>query len=272
MAITDFSFKRFAQQPFYRQVNSQLVHLAGIQPGQHVVDLACGTGTVTQLILEKLRGAKDSLVIALDYSAEALQQAKAELGKVKSEMVKLMQGRAEQLSQIVKERVDAVFFCNAIHLIQEKSQLVAEVYHTLRCGGVFAFNTAFFQGAQLPETEQFYRRWMSAAIRLLKRQHNLLPQREKKVEARRQLTPEQYVELLQRQGFTLKEQQICPIAVPLDGWLGISQYEDFINGVLPGVPKEVGSLALQQGASQVFKDLKLQSVPRNWLQVVAVRL
>ncbi|MFQ5797716.1 MAG: class I SAM-dependent methyltransferase [Bacteroidota bacterium] len=271
MVIGEFSFKRFAQQQFYREVNQRLIQLSGIQPGQHVVDLACGVGTVTGMILQKLQGAKDSVVIAIDTSAEELQLAREALEKVGKGIVRFVQGSVEQLSQIARERADTVFFCNAIHLIQDKTRLVAEVYDLLPHGGMFAFNTAFFDGAIPSETEQFYRRWMLKAIRFLNRQYNLMPQKAPKVEARKPLTPEQYVELLERQNFALRHREICPVAMPLEGWLGISQYEEFISGALRGIPLEQGCHALQEGVRQTFQEMNLEAVPRNWLSVVAIR-
>ena len=271
MVIGDFSFKRFAQQQFYREVNQHLIQLSDIQPGQHVVDLACGVGTVTGMIVEKLQGAKDSVVIGVDSSTEALQSAREALEKAGKGIVKFVQGGIDQLSQVVRERADTVFLCNAIHLIQDKRRLLAEVYNLLRRGGMFAFNTAFFDGAIPIETEQFYRRWMIKAIRTLKRQHDLMPQRVPKAEARKPLTPGQYAELLERHDFALRYREICPVALPLEGWLGISQYEEFIIGALPGVPLEQGSQALQEGVRQTFQEMNLKGVLRNWLSVVAVR-
>lgn len=271
MVVGEFSFKRFAQQPFYQEVNQRLIRLSSVQPGQHIVDLACGVGTVTGMILEKLQGARESVVTAVDTSSEQLQLAREALEKAGKGIVKFVQGSVEQLSQLVREKADTVFFCNAIHLIQDKSQLIAEVSNLLRQGGTFAFNTAFFDGAIPSETEQFYRRWMSKAIRVLYRQYNLMPGRAPKVEARKPLTPEQYVELLEEHGFTLRHREISPVAMPLEGWLGISQYEEFISGALPGVPLEHGCDALQRGVRETFDEMGLESVQRNWLSMVAVR-
>jgi len=209
-------------------------------------------------------------VIAVDTSAEALEQARRELSQLKSAVVQFVQAQAEQLSQVIRERVDAVVFCNAIHLIEEKERVLQEVFKVLTPGGIFAFNTTFFEGAQPPETEQFYRRWMIRAIRLLKRRHGLRPTREKAA-ARRQLSAGQYEELLARQRFTLRQRRIEPVQVPLEGWLGISEFRDFIRGALPGVPLAEASKALQEAVTQVFSELKLQAVPRRWLQIVAVR-
>ncbi|OGF54212.1 MAG: hypothetical protein A2Z21_06260 [Candidatus Fraserbacteria bacterium RBG_16_55_9] len=267
-----FSFSRFARQPFYTAVNARLVELAGIgsASGVRVLDLACGTGAVTKIILQKLEGLRQNWVIAMDASAEALELARRELAQAKSTMVRFVQGRAEQVSQTLQEKVDAVIFCNAIHMIEEKEEMIREIRQVLAPGGIVAFNTTFFAGAQPPETEQFYRRWMTRAIRLLKRSYGLQPSREK-VAARRQLSPEQYESLLQQEGFTLRDKRIDPVDVPLEGWLGISEFSDFIQGALPGVPLAEACQALQEAVTQVFEELKLQAVPRLWLYTVAVK-
>ena len=271
MGTAEFSFKRFAQLPFYREVNEHLVQLSGIHPGQRVVDLACGVGTVTEMILEKLKGAKDSAVIAVDSSPEALQLAREALKKAKKDLVKFVQGSVEQVTQAIREKADAVFFCNAIHLIPDKNQIVSQVHNLLEKGGTFAFNTAFYDGAIPPETEPFYRRWMLKAVRLLHRDYNLLPDRAPKVEARKPLTPEEYVELLERQGFVLKHREVSPVAMTVEGWCAISQYEEFISGALPGIPVEKGCRVLQEAVTQTYEEMNLTSVPRNWLSMVATR-
>jgi ubiquinone/menaquinone biosynthesis C-methylase UbiE len=271
MEQAEFSFKRFAQQPFYREVNKHLIELSGIKPGQRVVDLACGVGTVTGMILEKLKGAKESAVIAVDSSGEALQLAREALKKARNGLVKFVEGNVEQVTQTIREKADAVFFCNAIHLIPDKNQIVSQVHNLLGKGGTFAFNTAFYDGAIPSETEPFYRRWMSKAIRLLYRNYNLMPDRAPKVEARKPLTPEEYVEVLERQGFVLKHRDVSPVEMTVEGWCAISEYEEFISGALPGVPLDKGSHVLQEGVTQTYAEMNLKSVPRNWLSVIATR-
>lgn len=267
----NFSFAAFANTPFYRKINTDLVELSQVHPGQRVVDLACGTGGVTKIILERLRGAKDSLVIGVDLSTFALKQARAEISSAKDAMVQFVQGRAEHLSQVIREKVDAVVFCNAIHLVPDKEQLSGEVFSTLRSGGVFAFNTSFYEGGHPPETEQWYRRWMFRSVRILRSEYGLSPVKADRVEARQHLTVEQYTHLLKERGFQIKEQRVNTIQVPLEGWVLISQFEDWITGVLPGVPLKEASEALQKGAAQVFEEMKVNFIPRNWLEIVAVR-
>jgi ubiquinone/menaquinone biosynthesis C-methylase UbiE len=266
----DFSFSAFARQPFYQEENARLVDLIGLKPGQQVVDLACGPGSVTKIILSKIRGARDSLIIGVDLSTQALQQARQEFASVRDAMVQFVQARAEDLSKTVKHKVDAVVFCNAIHLITNKEEVLAEIGRTLKPGGVFAFNTTFYHGSMPQETDSYYRRWMMRAIRLLKAEHGMQPDKTK-VMARQQLTPEQYHALLASGGFNIARQRVHQAQVPLEGWLDICTFSDFVEGALPGVPVQTASEVLKKTVTQTFQDMQLTVVPRNWLEVVAVR-
>jgi ubiquinone/menaquinone biosynthesis C-methylase UbiE len=272
MADDQFTFAKFANNPFYRVQNARLVDMAGIRSGQRIVDLACGNGGVTRLILERLRGARDSVVIGIDHSSEMLKQAMEELNDARNTALHFVQSRVEHLSESVKESVDTVIFCNAIHYIPDKDILLNEISKTLKPGGKLAFNTSFFEGAHPPETVLFARKWMMRAARILRREYGLSPVRADKVEARRQLTPDEYRGLLEEHGFKITKQEIDTVQVPIEGWLDISSFSDFITGVMPGVPLDKASAALRAGIIQTFEEMKVDHVPRNWLDVVAVRV
>lgn len=267
----DYSFKAFANQDFHRNINRYLIEASDIAPGQKVLELACGTGAASRLILERLRGARESLLIGVDVSAQALHEAMEQLASFRDVAIQLVQTRAEQLSGVVKQRMDRVLFLNGIHYVADKDELLAQVRHSLKNGGVFAFNTSFFNGAHPVETNQFYRRWMLRAVRTVKTRYGLMPKASERVESRRQLSPEEYDELLARHHFTIVRQEIKTVPITLQGWKDISSYEDFIQGVLPGVPLAQASEALQEAVQQVMAELNLQAVPRNWLTVVAAK-
>lgn len=266
-----YSFKDFANQDFHRNINRYLIDVSNIAPGQKVLELACGTGSATRLILERLRGARESLLIGVDVSAQALREAMEQLASFRDVAIQLVQTRAEQLSGVVKQRMDRVLFLNGIHYIADKDALLDQVRQSLKNGGVFAFNTSFFNGAHPVETHQFYRRWMLRAARTAKTKYGLTPRASERVESRRQLTPEEYDELLARHHFTIVRWEIKPVPITLQGWKDISSYEDFIQGALPGVPIDQASEALKEAVQQVMAELNLQAVPRNWLTVVAAK-
>ena len=147
MTVEEYSLKKFARHPFYTAMNRRLVELCELRPWNRVVDLGCGTGAVTKLILELMRPDKGE-VVAVDSSPSALDMARRDLQESWGAVVRFVTGQAENLSGLVQRAADAVVFCNAIHLIKDKQQVLQEVYESLRERGMFAFNSAFFEGAE----------------------------------------------------------------------------------------------------------------------------
>ncbi len=272
MTSEEFSFSRFSDNSFYRIQNAHLIDMADLGSGQRIVDLACGTGGVTRLIVERVRGARDSVVIGVDHSASALKLAMEDFKDAKESAVQFVQSKVEDISTAVKDKVDAIFFCNAIHYVPDKDALLTDISKALKPGGKLAINTSFYEGAHLPETLQFYRKWMMKAVRDLRREYGLSPIKSEKVEARRQLTPDEYRNLLETNGFQVEKQEVETVPVPLEGWQDISSFSDFIEGTLPGVPLEKASAALRRAAADTFKELNVDAVPRNWLDIVAVKV
>lgn len=267
-----FTLEKFAGHDFYQEVNRRLVALTGLRKGQRVVDLGAGTGAVTRLLAEQVASQPGAEVIAVEPSETALEVARRNLENFSGAVIRFVHGSAERLSQLVRRPVDAIFFCNAIHLIPEKRRVVQEVRRTLAEGGVFSFNTSFYDGAEPPEAEQFYRRWMMKALRALKSRYGLMPQKNVKVEARVRLSEDEYVRLLEENGFRVRNKEVVTVQMPLSGFEAISEYSLWIEGVLPGVPLAEGRDALKQGAREAFQELGLRLSPRNWLLVVASRV
>jgi ubiquinone/menaquinone biosynthesis C-methylase UbiE len=265
-----YTFKAFSEHAFYQRVNEALIARAHLERGMTVVDVACGSGAITQLILEKIRGARDAMVIGVDMSATAIREASDKVAGVTDAMVEFVQARAEEMSQKIRKAVDAVIFCNGIHYIEDKSQLLSEVKRTLRPGGVFAFNTGFFEGALPEETKAYYKRWMLKSLRKLKKEYGLRPEHSK-VESRVTLTADEYCELLAAEGFNIETAEIYPGEVTEQGWIDLSRFSDFIAGALPGIPLNTASDVLVESLKETFAELQVTDWPRNWLTVVAAR-
>jgi ubiquinone/menaquinone biosynthesis C-methylase UbiE len=205
-------------------------------------------------------------VFAIDPSASALVQAAQ---RIQSAIVRFMQGTAERLAIMVPP-VDTVVFCNAIHLVQDKAQVIGGISRVLRPGGVLAFNTTFFEGAYPGETPRFYKRWVLRALQWL-RARGYEVARDVKATAMQWLSVEEYQRLLQTSGFAQTEIEFQEKQLDCQAWEDISEFSMFIEGALPGVPLEIGTEALKVGVRQAFEELRLQAVPRIWMQVVARR-
>ena len=267
----DYTFEAFARHDFYRKVNEHLVD-ATLQirsrlqqdPIRRVVDLACGTGAVTQLLIDRLLRSREPVdVIAVDPSESALEKARRRLG----DAARFVRGTAEAFSNIVSGS-DVIVFCNAIHLLPDKDHVMEEAKKALKQGGVLAFNTAYYQGCYVAGTEKFYKLWMLRSRQLLKEEMGMRPERTT-TQAMHWLTADEYRELLERHGFVVEDMHAEEANLSLESWQDISQYEEFAHGALPGVPTEVAVPVLQRSVAQALAELQRTEIPRNWLQVVA---
>jgi ubiquinone/menaquinone biosynthesis C-methylase UbiE len=277
-----FTFERFAAHQFYTDVNRLLVeqalaHLTNVPSNQPltIVDMACGTGAITRLIAQEMerQGSLSRLhLIGVDPSAEALRHARVgmdELGL--SVQADFVQGEADDLPKLVKD-ANAAFFCNAIHLVPDKSTAFRQMATILAPGGIFACNSSFYEGAYVPGTERFYRLWTRRAIGWLRKEHpGMRPSREEHTMAMQWLTPGEYVRLFKDNGFSDVEIKSNDAPISIDAWRDLGHYWLFIDGALPGVPLPVAAQALGIAASEAGNELGLTEVPRTWLQIVATK-
>ena len=259
-----FSFEAFTRHPFFTEVNRWIVERVMCPGRRKIVDLGCGPGAVTKLILERLDDARNATVIGIDPSPSALAKARA---AIHSKVVEFMQGSAEWVSRLVSS-ADAVVFLNAIHLVADKALVMAEIRKVLNKGGVFAFNTTFFNGAYVEGTSGFWRRWVVRAVQVL-RERGLHVQHTATAVARQFLSADEYSDLCVHAGFSRPSVELVRIEMTPESIQDIGRFSLFIEGALPGVPLEEGSKALQEGLRRAMDETGFQSVPRNWLECVA---
>jgi ubiquinone/menaquinone biosynthesis C-methylase UbiE len=275
---TNFTFDPFARHQFYVDVNASLVRRAigrldTARPrGQRVrvVELASGTGAVTEQILDELdRLGRPGTVIGVEPSFEALEIAR---DRLRGRDVEFVQGDADRLADVVSA-ADAAFFCNAIHLVPDKGEAIGKIAHVLAPGGLFACNSSFFEGAYAPGSERFYHLWLRKALMWLRRNHpEARPSRAEKALAMQWLTADEYTSLAERHDLRVVEREMEVAQMPLRAWQDIGRYWLFIEGALPGVPIPIGADALEHAAAEAFAELGIQDVPRIWLQLVTQRV
>ena len=106
METSHSSYAEFADQDFYKVSNSYLIEHCNIVPGNAVIDLACGTGAVTELILEKVQDIQESIVLGIDMSKDAIKESMDRLSNWKNVNLKFIQSKVEHLSGIVKIQAD----------------------------------------------------------------------------------------------------------------------------------------------------------------------
>jgi ubiquinone/menaquinone biosynthesis C-methylase UbiE len=274
-----FTFEPFAAHTFYTEINRLLVQKALAALARHparerltIVDMACGTGTITRLIAEEMarQGQQQARIIGVDPSTEALRLARISIEEigVKAEFI---QGETRDLSTLV-QNADAAFFCNAIHLIPDKLSTFKQMAAILAPGGVLACNSAFYDGTNLEETTRFGRLWIRRAVGWLRKEHpEVRLARDTKVTAMQWLNPDEYISLLEQSNMSDVDATQERVTMTLDGIRDLGHYWLFIEGALPGAPLTIGAAALCSTVYEVGQELGMTGVPRMWLQIVAVK-
>ncbi len=279
-----FTFEAFASHKFYTEVNRSLVRHALSSISKHpshnelkIVDMACGTGAVTRLIAEEL--AKKELqadIIGIDPSTEALRRAQKGMEELQARGIEVkanfIKGETPDLPTFV-QNADAVFFCNAIHLIPDKLSAFKLIASILAPNGLFACNSAFYNGTYVEGTERFYRLWTRRAVGWLRREHpEVRLSRDAKAMAMQQLDREGYICLLKEGGFSRIDATEEEAMMTMDSYRDIGHYWLFIEGALPGIPLALGAEALGISCYEAGEELGLKEVPRNWLQIIAYKM
>ena len=279
-----FTFEAFASHKFYTDVNRSLVRHALTSISKHpsnnqltIVDMACGTGAVTRLIAEELASQElQASIIGIDPSTEALRRAQKGMEELQARGIEMkatfIQGETSDLPKFV-QNADAVFFCNAIHLLSDKLSAFKLISSILALNGIFACNSAFYNGTYVEGTERFYRLWTRRAVGWLRREHpEVRLSREVKAMAMQQLDREGYIYLLKEGGFSRIDATEEEAMMTMDSYRDIGQYWLFIEGALPGIPLALGAEALGISAYEAGEELGLKEVPRNWLQIIAHKM
>ncbi len=273
-----FTFEAFAAHPFYTDVNHALVqqalaHLSSrpVDDPLIIVDMACGTGAVTRLVAyEMAQQGRQVHIIGVDPSAEALRRARKSM-EIMGAKAEFIQGDADDLPSIVHD-ADLAFFCNAIHLVPDKLEAFRQMASILAPGGIFACNSAFYEGTYVEGTERFYRLWTRRAVGWLRKEHpDVHLSREAKAIAMQWLTPGEYIDLLKQTGFKTVETTNQDVFISLDAWRDLGQYWLFIEGALPGVPLALAASALEHAVYQTGQELGQTEVARTWLQIISIK-
>ena len=267
------TFEPFAKEAAYMHVNEKLVErlMRRLDGGLKVrlLDIAAGTGLMTTLAYERAHALGIELrSTLLDLDLPALNLARQEV----TDPSDFLFASADHIP--FNQSFDAIIFANALHLLDDdaKVKALAEANRVLKPGGFFAMNSTFYTGAYPEESKPFYSRWIRRAISEINQR---LPNRDKgeKVQAMEWLEAGGYQDLLTRAGFKIVEMRERRVLLSQAAVRAISSYKDFAKGALHATDEDAAqaSMALQVTVRKTFNDLKMRYLPRNWLEIVAVK-
>jgi demethylmenaquinone methyltransferase/2-methoxy-6-polyprenyl-1,4-benzoquinol methylase len=110
-----------------------VVDMAGIQPGQHILDLAGGTGDLTRLLAP--RTGADGIVVLSDINNSMLSTGRARLlDRGIAGNVDFLQADAEQLP-FANNCFDCIFIAFGLRNVTHKQAALESMYRVLKPGG-----------------------------------------------------------------------------------------------------------------------------------------
>ncbi|CAN1208846.1 3-demethylubiquinone-9 3-methyltransferase [Tumidithrix helvetica PCC 7403] len=284
------TYEPFSQQPEYIETNRGFIRSLPLDSVTKVLDLACGTGTLTELLFEVR---PDFSVIGIDISSVSLEIGRklfreqnrlvSTLEQLQSAQaagkggVLMLEGSADEVP-LASESMDLVIMGNAIHLLPDKDKLVSEAYRVLRPGGHFAFNSSFYIGTYPEGTEYVYTEWVKEAVGFITEKDEedkraggtgIKRQRGTRQTAFNKgwMSPQQWQEVLERNNFIPEKQEIRTMMMNQESFETVGAYAGFSEVMMSGYPLEIGSEALQEGAKRAFQKLNIVTVPRFYLEM-----
>ncbi|MCI0558842.1 MAG: class I SAM-dependent methyltransferase [Nitrososphaera sp.] len=291
---TNTTYEPYSQEPEYIEANRALLATLPLDAVQRVLDLACGTGLLSELLLT----IKPGLTIhGLDLSNESLDigrkrlrekgllvDSRAELDRAAADgrgAVLLEEGNAMEFA-FEPQSFDLVMMGNAIHLMPDKPLFLRGVLRVLAPNGVFTFNSVFFVGTFGEGTEPVYTAWMMEALQILAEKNRLLQsagsapiQRVRgkvgKAFDKGWMTSEEWEELLRRNGFSVMHNYKRPVGISQRGLELVGAYGGLAEVLLSGYPVEVASECLQEAVGPAFRKFGIKEITRYWLEIMAAK-
>lgn len=131
----------------------------GLQPGQTVLDLGCGTGLNQPLLAEAI--GDQGKIIGIDASPEMLKQAEARAEKGGyADRLHLIHGDLRQLDQLVTESVDTITATLIFSVVPDWRSVFAKSFNLLKPGGRYGIMDNYWPN---PSFRLWFLSWTYAA-------------------------------------------------------------------------------------------------------------
>lgn len=276
-----YDYEPFADTEEYKQVNEDIIRSwvdimrrkssNGIDA---ILDIATGAGTMVQIVFDNLPDKwKKAAVLCLDQSGEALQLARSNLGKT-VEKLKLVHSSVEDMD-VPDQSIDVAVWGNGIHYLSEHAQLesIKRIKKALKPGGLFFFNTAFYEEARPSDTLPFYRTQVKNAVQYLRDRGISRQKDDSRTQASKFLPRSYYEDMVKEAGFKLIEAKEFAVEMKREAWEYISSFQQYAAGALRGYPVDDAVKAMKTAVQPALeqhgerdKDGNLY-ITRKWLAI-----
>lgn len=288
------TYEPFSHEPEYIEANRAFVLRQPLSNVKRFLDLACGTGTVSEMLLEQSPEAHlngiDYDPVQVELSTQRFEPLGYEVRRGFSltddwsggkPVITLGVGSADELP-FPEATFDCVTICNAIHLLPDKPRFLAAVARVLKPGGVFGFNSGFYAGSMPPGTDRIYMDWIQIASNLIKEKSDrqvaaggpaIKRQRGTARGAFKNpwFTPDEWSQMLLDAGMRVQDRDERVVDLNARSFALVGAYGGLAEVLMTGFPVEEAAAALEAAALPAMVASNAKSVPRNYLEIWATR-
>jgi ubiquinone/menaquinone biosynthesis C-methylase UbiE len=288
------TYEPFSLEPEYVAANQGFVSRVPLDSVGRFLDMACGTGTVSELLLEKSPGAflngVDYDPVQVQLSAERFRKLGYEV-RIGFDLIEATTAGKPVLAFGVGSVADlpfpdASFDCitiaNAIHIIDDKQALLNNIARLLKPGGVFGFNSTFYSGSLPAGSDRLYMDWLIFATEYIENKNKELQAAGKapirrtrgttrRAFANRWFSPAEWSNMLMSVGLKTIDTNERLVELSERSFTYVGAYGGLAEVLLSGFPVEVASEALQAAAGRAMQVNGANVAPRNYLEMWAVK-
>ncbi|MCP5195235.1 MAG: class I SAM-dependent methyltransferase [Gammaproteobacteria bacterium] len=292
--ILNATYESFSLEPEYVEANRKFLERQSLSQVQRILDLACGNGSISEMLLQAAPQAhlngldQDPVQIGLVIKRfENLGYTVRESFQLNDEFIDSKPILAFAVSSADRppfpdQSFDCVVIANAIHLMPDKEQFIKAAWKILKPGGIFGFNSAFYAGTFPEGTHQFYTEWLKQTTTYIQTLSERLQaagqppirrirDKHRKAFRNRWYSPAEWSALLEQQGFQVTDQNERVVLLNGRCFAAIGAYAGFAEVLLQGYPVDAATEALQSTAHSALAALNITTVPRNWLEMWAIK-
>lgn len=135
--LNDFNSRSNYENEFHRRAATRLVELAKLQSGQHVLDIATGTG-LAAIAAAQIVGST-GCVLGTDFALGMLQQAQQRVEALELTNIKFEEADADE-QKLRQSEFDAILCSSAIVYLTNIPSSLCQWHSALKPGGIVAFS------------------------------------------------------------------------------------------------------------------------------------
>lgn len=288
------TYEPFSVEPIYIEANRAFVCRQDLGNVRRYLDLACGTGTVSEILLSQsptahLNGVDyDPVQIDLiterftkqGYACRRGFDITTDTANGKP-VLTFAVGSADVLP-FPENTFDCVTIANAIHMLPDKKKLLDAIFRVLKPGGRFGFNSTFYAGSMPKGTDRIYMDWLRMAIQHISEKSAKLVAEGKPGIQRKHgttrgafqnkwATPTEWSAILAASGLKTIDSNERMVDLDERCFALVGAYGGLAEVLLSGYPVDAASEALQACAGPSMAANQATSVPRLYLEMWAVK-